>query len=262
MFRSRADPRASTRGARVCSLLWCCLGLGLALASGPVARAQSRDTELPAAPRGRVQDSAPSMTQPLALLLPGAVALTVGTFMLPRAADGTDAERWENTSIGLMIGGSVLMASSLPYFGARLTQRMVWQQERKWSACASDYTPCKPREPKVYPPTLMLVPGAVLAITGATLLAIDPTGSGNSSWPGPDEGRDTEHYRATGIALLTVGSPLLVAGAMLLAIRVQRRAAWRRRYGAARGVDVGIVPSVRPALGATRSYGLSLSGRF
>jgi hypothetical protein len=236
--------------------------LALLLATSSAA-AQSRDAEVPGPPRGKrvapQGEQQPTLTQPLYLMVPGAVALLVGGVMFSQYPPGVDYAAYDGASIGLMGGGTVLMAGSLAYFGARIAKRVRWRRQRKWELCAQGIGHCSQREPKIYQPLYMFVPGVVLAAIGTGLLVKEAQTQVQAS--SYDDATDDMGYFQGGTACVGIAASLLIAASAHLAVRLHRRSDWRRHRGRHALNSVRVAPSIQPAVGATR-FGLGIGARF
>lgn len=235
--------------------------LALMLAASSAA-AQSRDDEVPGRPRAKLTvpqgEQQPALTQPLYLMVPGVVALVVGGVMFSQYPPGGDDEAYDGASIGLMGAGTVLMAGSLAYFGARIAKRVRWRRERKWELCAQGIGHCSQREPQIYQPLYMFVPGVALAVAGTALLIKDAQvqSQGNVDDSSYDMG-----YLQGGAACVGIATSLLIGASAHLTVRLHRRSDWRRHQDQRALTSLRVAPSIQSAAGVTR-VGLGISARF
>src|ERR1700755_3366660 len=110
----------------VCLLIWLsCSG----------ARAQPvLEPELQRTPPPGVNDPEPSPYVPLALLVPGVVALVTGGALFGSPL-GLVSEARDGVFIGLMASGAALVLGSTAFFTVRLIKRARWRHAQAWLRC-------------------------------------------------------------------------------------------------------------------------------
>ena len=209
------------------------------------------------------QSEQPSLKPPLALFVPGAIALSLGTVLY--GVWSTDA--WNDTQQravkGLYGASGALIAGSIVWWGVQIARRGRWQDDRTVAECALDRPGCRvdtAREPSRFAFLYMAVPGALLIAAGAAVYAIgmdqqresdrnpDPSLIGPVGiWPG-------------GVFLMTLGGSVMLGSLFILNQSMRNHRRWELARAAL--ARVHMAPVLRMSGADKWSPGLGLSAAF
>jgi hypothetical protein len=202
----------------------------------------------------------PSLRPPLYyMLLPGAALLITGGILWSQYQNDV-GHPGRKASGYLMTFGGILAAGSPFYLGARIAKRRRWTLQRRWEACGKA---CTLPEPRRYYGAFMIVPGVVLTLASGGALVHDFLRWSASEGDDPDDPDPPSYTKAQGttlVALLGIGTTLIVAGSLHLVALNRQHADWRQRTHTLSRVRVA--PTMRPGAAASRSFGLVVSGQF